>query len=187
VKVNAGAAAQFIASTSNSYDGAGSKITPITGIGQLTSIGDLLLNGTLTDNLNDANVFYSSDQGSFTPSLAFGGGAVGITYSIQQGRYQKLGSTVSFTIHIRLTSAGSSVGSAFINNLPYRNNSSMRQSVSINQVLGVSGVTSMAGYIDAGDNNITLINGNVNSTTNLNDTNISNTGIFLIAGTYMVA
>lgn len=55
---------------------------------------------------------------TFTPVLKFGGASVGITYSIQLGSYVKMDNFVFGTIHILLTSKGSSTGDASIT-LPF--------------------------------------------------------------------
>lgn len=54
------------------------------------------------------------DYGTFTPTLRFGGGTTGITYSTQTGTYNIVGRTVYFQIRITLTSKGSSSGIADI-------------------------------------------------------------------------
>jgi hypothetical protein len=55
---------------------------------------------------------------SFTPTLRFGGGSTGITYTTQLGRYTRVGNLVAFNIVLILTSKGSSTGSATIAGLP---------------------------------------------------------------------
>jgi len=58
------------------------------------------------------------DEGTFTPVLAFGGASVGITYSIQTGKYTRTGNVVTITMIIALSSKGSSTGNATITGLP---------------------------------------------------------------------
>lgn len=55
---------------------------------------------------------------TFVPVLSFGGASVGITYGTQSGAYYRIGNLVLFTVHIVLTSKGSSTGSAAITGLP---------------------------------------------------------------------
>lgn len=52
--------------------------------------------------------------GTYTPSLTFGGGAVGMTYDIQTGAYTRVGDTVTAEFYIDLSAKGSSTGSATI-------------------------------------------------------------------------
>ena len=61
----------------------------------------------------------SLSSGTFTPGVAFGGAAVGVTYSTQAGFYTKLGSRLFFNGRVLLTSKGSSVGAATVTGLPF--------------------------------------------------------------------
>lgn len=57
-------------------------------------------------------------EGVWTPALAFGGAAVGVTYSAQLGLYTKIGRMVFCQFDIVLTSKGSSAGAATLTGLP---------------------------------------------------------------------
>jgi hypothetical protein len=57
-------------------------------------------------------------EGTFTPTLTFGGGSTGITYTVQTGKYTRVGDWVFFRLTILLSSKGSSTGSAAIGGLP---------------------------------------------------------------------
>lgn len=69
--------------------------------------------GMTSELLNDY------EEGIWTPTLRFGGGTTGITYSTQQGRYTKVGRTVTIRFEIALSSKGSSTGEADITGLPF--------------------------------------------------------------------
>jgi hypothetical protein len=58
-------------------------------------------------------------QGSFVPSLLFGGAAVGLTYLDREAYYIKLERLVYVVIRVRLTAKGSSTGNATIAGLPF--------------------------------------------------------------------
>lgn len=63
-------------------------------------------------------------SGTWTPTLAFGGASVGITYSQQDGWYRKWGlpgggSVVQASWAIILTNKGSSTGNASVKGLPF--------------------------------------------------------------------
>ena len=58
-------------------------------------------------------------SGTWIPDLQFGGAKVGITYSTQEGYYQKVGDWVSCVFRIVLTSKGTSTGAARIYGLPF--------------------------------------------------------------------
>lgn len=101
---------------------------PDSGVGLTISGGGLSVTGTTTSGIINATSI-SFDAGSnvlanfvnttsFTPTLKFGGGSTGITYSIQQGSYSRIGKIVTFGINLALTSKGSSTGAATITGLP---------------------------------------------------------------------
>src|SRR3990167_4026340 len=59
-------------------------------------------------------------QGLWTPQLSFGGASVGITYDSQVGDFIKIGRSCLVNVFIRLTSKGTSVGSAQVDTLPFQ-------------------------------------------------------------------
>lgn len=69
----------------------------------------------------DANTLDDYEEGTFTPSVTFGGGSTGITYDAVRriGTYTRIGNKVFYFIHIQLTSKGSSTGGALITGLPF--------------------------------------------------------------------
>ena len=67
----------------------------------------------------DANTLDDYEEGTWTPTLTFGGGTTGITYSQQVGTYVKIGKLVWLNCRVALTAKGSSTGSARITGLPF--------------------------------------------------------------------
>lgn len=67
----------------------------------------------------DPNTLDDYEEGTFTPGISFGGGSTGITYSVQQGSYTKIGRVVTFRGRITMTALGSSTGFARITGLPF--------------------------------------------------------------------
>ena len=59
------------------------------------------------------------ESDTWIPDLQFGGAKEGITYSTQEGYYQKVGDWVSCVFRIVLTSKGTSTGAARIYGLPF--------------------------------------------------------------------
>lgn len=57
-------------------------------------------------------------QGTFTPTIAFNGAAVGVTYSTQLGTYSRVGNVVHVNFRIILTNKGSSVSNLTLKTLP---------------------------------------------------------------------
>ena len=70
----------------------------------------------------DANTLDDYQQGTFTPTVTFGGNSVGVGYNTNLGQYTKIGNVVVATGTIILTSKGSSTGNAFLGGLPYAAN-----------------------------------------------------------------
>jgi len=66
-----------------------------------------------------ANALDDYEEGTFTPTIEFGGASVGITYFDRQGNYTKIGRQVTCTMYIALTAVGSSTGNATITGLPF--------------------------------------------------------------------
>lgn len=64
-----------------------------------------------------ANSWMSS--GTFTPTITFGGGSTGITYTSREGYWELVGPFVHFNICIILSSKGSSTGNAAVGTLPF--------------------------------------------------------------------
>lgn len=67
----------------------------------------------------DANTLDDYEELTFTPTIAFGGAAVGVTYGTQTGTYTKIGNLVHAKVLLVLTSKGSSVGAITIEGLPF--------------------------------------------------------------------
>ena len=68
---------------------------------------------------SDANTLDDYEEGTFTPTIAFGGGTTGITYSTQSGTYTKIGNVVWITLNVTLSNKGSSSGVMQILGLPF--------------------------------------------------------------------
>ena len=83
----------------------------------LTS-GQIAFPATQSASAN-ANTLDDYEEGTWTPGIAFGGGATGVTYGTQTGTYVKVGRLVQFQGRITLTSKGSSTGVATITGLPF--------------------------------------------------------------------
>lgn len=68
---------------------------------------------------SDANTLDDYEEGTFTPTLTFGGGSTGLTYLSQGGFYTKIGNQVTVNVTISLSNKGSSTGVAVIGGLPF--------------------------------------------------------------------
>lgn len=121
----AGQSYRFVAKAANT--GAVTVNTSSLGARQLTMAnGNTLIGGELqvggTYDISDNGSRYSlvnaplgSGIVAFTPSLTFGGAAVGMTYGTQSGQVITIGNLVLTWILIELTAKGSSTGLAAVN------------------------------------------------------------------------
>jgi hypothetical protein len=67
----------------------------------------------------NANTLDDYEEGTFDVSVTFGGASAGITYSVRNFAYVKIGNTVYITGYVNLTNKGSSTGGAAISGLPF--------------------------------------------------------------------
>jgi hypothetical protein len=81
-----------------------------------------------------ANALDDYEEGTFTPSVAFGGASTGITYFDQVGVYTKIGRQVTCTIYVALTNVGSATGNATLQGLPFANGNVNRGSQSAGSI-----------------------------------------------------
>ena len=103
---------------------------------RMNSSGNLVLNGGTTaangigitfpavqSASSDANCLDDYEEGTWTPSITFGGGSTGITYQtgFRVGNYVKVGSKVLCTGIVYLLTKGSSTGPAQVTGLPFTN------------------------------------------------------------------
>lgn len=66
-----------------------------------------------------SELFNDYEEGTWTPTLTFGGASTGITYVGNYGFYTKIGGQVFLTGYIELSSKGSATGYADIKSLPF--------------------------------------------------------------------
>ncbi len=68
---------------------------------------------------SDANTLDDYEEGTFTPTVSFGGGSTGITYSYQNGVYTKIGNVVYVRVGFVFTNKGSSTGFVLVSGFPF--------------------------------------------------------------------
>jgi hypothetical protein len=106
----------------------------------------------------DANTLDDYEEGIWTPTLRFGGATTGIIYSIQSGRYTKIGNRVLADIILSLLSKGTATGAATITNLPFTQLASINGSMVPTYYTSMTGLAGhITGYIGA-SSNICIIN-----------------------------
>jgi hypothetical protein len=77
----------------------------------------------------NANTLDDYEEGTWTPTLSFGGASAGITYGVNSGTYTKIGRLVTGRFIVGLSSKGSSTGDAVIVGLPFTVGSDLGSSV----------------------------------------------------------
>jgi len=89
---------------------------------------------------SDPNTLDDYEEGTFDFGIAFGGSSTGVTYSLRQGAYTKIGRQVTVTGLIALTNKGAQVGSATITGLPFTigNAERFHSTASLSYVNGIS-------------------------------------------------
>jgi hypothetical protein len=103
----------------------------------------------------NANTLDDYEEGTWTPTLAFGGASTGITYNTQQGTYVKIGRVVTFQFRLIISSKGSATGNAAILGLPFASDN--YHPVTFGYGTNFTGLTgTVTGYMENNSANITL-------------------------------
>lgn len=121
---------------------------------------------------------------SWTPTITFGGGSTGITYSTQTGVYTRIGNIVFYQFNIVLTNKGSSTGNVMISGIPFSANGAWEGTLrSANLTYTGTSVT-----IQSNATVLNLINSLTGSSgAALTDTAFSNNTSLIGSGTYQIS
>lgn len=137
----------------------------------------------------DVNTLDDYEEGAWTPAIAFGGAAVGVTYNYQVGTYVKIGKQVSITCAISLTSKGSSTGALSITGLPFPAQTLTNQratlAVLVDSMTGISG--SLSAQIASAASAASVFYCGTGSATAIADTNCNNNAFIGFSGVYHTA
>ncbi len=128
----------------------------------------------------------------FTPSITFGGLAVGVTYSaVRYGAYYQIGKLITFTIDMALTSKGSSTGFVSITGLPFTQSTAFPTGSTPTMTVTTKAVTFASGYLTGIMNSSELSVLNTisasGSFTPIDNSNCANNSEFIITGTVVAA
>jgi hypothetical protein len=133
-------------------------------------------------------------EGTFTPTISFGGASVDVTYGTQTGTFTRIGNQVFYSIRLMLTSKGSSTGEARIGALPFGVfNSAVTHpsSVRMNNMANSFGQNSVVADVlgSTGNADIRLISINPAFGTQIvaTDVEFTNTTNIIINGTYQAS
>lgn len=136
----------------------------------------------------NVNTLDDYEEGTFTPTISFGGASVGVTYTTQSGVYTKIGNIVIYSLNIALSSKGSSVGSLLVGGLPFNSNAVAGNKAPA-AVYGIAITTTgqLGVFVNNGAATITV--GQVTPggvSTAIADTALTNLSSIQIAGHYIV-
>lgn len=171
--------------------GTANKVTVTNGDG-VSGNPTITLPSTIYTNISfdsGTTTLSSYATATFTPTLAFGGASVGITYAVNGniGKYWKIGNVVYFNIIITLTSKGSSTGAATIQGLPFTsaNDGFFNVISDISKVDNYpAGCTFLSHEIDPNTTHVNLAAVGAGNRTALLDTNFANTDEIQVSGFY---
>lgn len=137
----------------------------------------------------NVNTLDDYQEGTWTPSITFGGAASGITYGANNaGAYTKIGNIVTISGYFELTSKGVSTGDAIIGGLPFivENQIRSRSAVSL-YLLNISFADFPMAYTVINTQTIELSEiTNAGVKTSLVDTNFANNSVIILNSTYRV-
>lgn len=111
--------------------------------------------GTSSSNVNTLDAYV---EGTFVPSITFGGGSTGLTYSSRGGTYTRIGNMVFCTAFVILSAKGSSTGDMVLTGLPYAATATLNSpgSVTMDGVTSGVGDSFMSARVAASTNNVFL-------------------------------
>ena len=151
----------------------------------MTARRPLVLIDGLAAELPTADTLSPGGEGTFTPTILFGGAAVGVTYITQLGRYTRIGNRVFFDIRLVLSLKGSSTGAATVAELPLTSLAAPVSVVSI-QPTNMATLNTPMASIPATAATITLNNFNGSTVAAMTDANFTNTSDLRLSGSYSV-
>jgi hypothetical protein len=140
---------------------------------------------------SDANTLDDYEEGTWTPTVTFGGGSTGQTGTFA-GFYTKTGNQVFATALINLTNKGSSTGTMAIGGLPFTSNSNSNYRATSTSVLWDNLATAyvyMLALIPGSSTSMEFLAATASSTTNAaNPTQaaVNNTSVLRVSITYQV-
>ena len=138
---------------------------------------------------SDVNTLDDYEEGTWTPSLKFGGGTTGLTYKNTRGVYVKVGSVVTVHGFFELTAKGSSTGNATVT-LPfspntYGNPDEPGENGLANSYSGMTGISGTIGLIIGNIGAACYFsNGSATTTSVLDQSNFNNNSYITFSATY---
>jgi hypothetical protein len=170
--------------------GSPASLMSLTNAGLLNlPFGQIQFPATQNSSAN-ANTLDDYEEGTWTPTITFGGASVGLTYSTRDCSYQKIGNRVRITGYIFLSNKGSSTGTAKLNGLPFTsaNSNFGLGTFSATYFNAFSGLTSViCGYVNSNSTQVFMQSGSATGTGDMGDGNFTNTSQFIFNIEYQAA
>lgn len=138
---------------------------------------------------SNVNTLDDYEEGTWTPTLLFGGAGAGINYAAngRNGTYTKIGNTVFVRGYFKLTSKGSSVGGASVNNLPFANNSAAYAYTALDIfAYSLGTIANPTAVLAPSSSGLLLYSRTAGATTLLADTDFTDASELVITGQYQV-
>jgi len=137
--------------------------------------GGVYLGGT-----GSANKLDDYEEGTWTPVIRFGGNSVGVSYSVRNGRYTKIGRIVTYYFDISLSARGTSTGNLDFVGFPFvPTNTANPPSILTGSL---SSTNDVQGYLTS--SGLFLENRNTGTQSNLTHNNVNSNSTFYIVGVY---
>ena len=137
--------------------------------------GGVYLGGT-----GAANKLDDYEEGTWTPVIRFGGNSVGVSYSVQSGRYTKIGRIVTYYFNISLSARGSSTGNLDFVGFPFVPTNTANPPSILTGAL--SSTNDVQGYLSSGG--LLLENRNTGTQSPLTHNNVNSNSTFYVVGVY---
>jgi len=128
------------------------------------------------------------EEGTWTPTLQFGGASTGITYVAQTGRYSKIGNAVLVRGYFALSNKGSAAGNMTVAGLPFSPDGGAYayglMTAAPNACTGLSGA--VFAYVFPGNSALQVYQTNTGAFTAITDANCSSGTDCTISGAYFI-
>jgi hypothetical protein len=138
----------------------------------------------------NANTLDDYEEGTWTPTIKFGGASTGITYGAANlGRYTKVGRLVTASCICTLTNKGSATGSATLEGLPFGAiNDTIYGGAAVGYATGFSGITgAVLAIVQPATARLLLMHSNNGTSTSLSNANLGNTSAIYLTVSYDAA
>ena len=132
----------------------------------------------------DVNTLDDYEEGTWTPSLSFGGGSTGITYSSRTGTYIKIGKLVFVNGDLTLSNKGSSTGEAIIGNTPIAYSGVFPANIPYYNALTLGSSDGLSGFLGGGGIKVTVGSGS-GTVVILTDANFANNSAINFSALYI--